>query len=191
MYGRDYKIGKELKLMKNDGSVFKSLRARFYSAIGFLQKGKSLAKKIFFSGIESAEERELLEEYSKKTDSVDEKVAVEQGIKGLEKLEATSEKVYELDLEVIEASKAARRYVDRFNKMKAAERKLQKAEDKYKCQLLERLKDTNGRHVSKSTMYKHDAEIDKCYRRVEEAKANLEKAKRKLERDKKIYKESV
>lgn len=176
--------------MKN---LFKNLRARFYSAIRFLQKGKSLAKKIFFSEIESAEEREHSEEYSKIKISIDEKETVE-GVEGLEfeikELEA-SEEVCGTVIEVVGDSKAARRYVDRFNKLKAAERKLQKAEYRYKCQLLEKLKDTSQHRVSKSTIYKHDAEIAKCYRKLEEATKELEAAKRKLERDKRIYEETL
>ena len=172
--------------MRND--EFKSLRARFYkSAMIFLQKGKSLAKRIFFSGMESAGEREPSETVSvDEEETVNEVAELESEIK---KMEATEECGFVP--EVVEDSKAARRYVDRFNKMKAAERNLQKAEDKYKSQLLEKLKDTNGRHVSKSTIYEYDVKIAKCYRRLEEAGRNLEIAQRKLDRDKRRYEETL
>lgn len=158
--------------MKDDGLT---LRERFYkSAIRFLQ----IAKRIFFSEEKSAEEKRKPSEES----------FIEKQDEGVEALKVSLEN--ETASEVDGDTKAARRFVDRLNKYNAALRNLQKAENRYQNQLLEKLKDTN-RRTSQSVMRKHDLEIEKCYRRIEDARKNVETAEKKLIRDKKRYEEEV
>ena len=173
------KIGKELERMKDERLT---LRERFYkSAIRFLQK---VAKRIFFSEEKSAEEKRKPSECESFIEKQDE------GVEALKVSMQNETVAYRGDSEVEGDTKAARRFVDRLNKYNAALRNLQKAENRYQNQLLEKLKDTN-RRTSQSVMRKHDLEIEKCYRRIEDARKNVETAEKKLIGDKKRYEEEV